>query len=387
MSKRILFVLMTLLAAGLMMAGATATAGGSAAKAAKSAKARSFLVGIFDDPMVLGNPAKGFSNLKVLRAQVVRVTMNWNAVAPTRPKHPLDPADKAYNWAAYDQTVLLAQKNNVKVLFGIQGTPKWANGGKSPRIAPSKYQDLQRFATAAATRYSGTFTRDDDTKLPAVRLWLAWNEPNNPAFLTPQFKRVHGRLIAWSAYAYARICNAIYNGIHGAGVGPERVGCGATDPFGNNLPKSSRPSVSPLAFLRSVKKFGLKRFDAWAHHPYSPRPSESPTFKPKAKTIVTLGNISDLTKEVTRLYGKKRIWLTEYGYQTRPPDRTFGVSWKTQSKYLAVAYGVARKNPRIDMFIWFLIKDERRLSGWQSGFFTAAGHRKPAYLTFRHLKH
>jgi hypothetical protein len=381
MSKRIMFTLMTLLLAGLTIAGATATAGGSAAKG------RSFMVGIFDDPMVLGNPTKGFKNLKTLRAQVIRVTMNWNAVARKRPKHPLDPADKAYNWAVYDQTVLLAKKNNVKVLFGIQGTPPWANGGKSPRVAPSKYQDLQRFATAAATRYSGTFERDDNTLLPAVRLWLAWNEPNNPAFLTPQFKRVNGHQIAWAAYAYARICNAIYSGIHGAGVGPERVACGATDPFGNNQAKSRRPSISPLAFLRLVKKFGLRRFDAWAHHPYAPRPSESPTQKPKAKTVVTLANLGDLTKELTRLYGKKRIWLTEYGYQTRPPDRTFGVSWRTQSRYLAVAYGVARKNPRVDMFVWFLIKDERRLSGWQSGFFTASGARKPAFLTFRHLKH
>jgi len=48
---------------------------------------------------------------------------------------------------------------------------------------------------------------------------------------------------------------------------------------------------------------------------------------------------------------------------------------------------IARKNPRVDMMIWFLIKDEPRLSGWQSGFFSAAGQRKPAYYTFRALKH
>ena len=39
------------------------------------------------------------------------------------------------------------------------------------------------------------------------------------------------------------------------------------------------------------------------------------------------------------------------------------------------------------MMIWFLVKDERRLAGWQSGFFTAAGHRKPSYTAFRRLKH
>ena len=108
---------------------------------------------------------------------------------------------------------------------------------------------------------------------------------------------------------------------------------------------------------------------------------------PKSKTAVTLGNIGDLTKELSRLYGNKPLWVTEYGYQTRPPDRFFGVSWKTQAKYLAQADAIARKNRRIGMFIWFLIRDERALRGWQSGFFTASGARKPSYTTFRSLKH
>jgi len=39
------------------------------------------------------------------------------------------------------------------------------------------------------------------------------------------------------------------------------------------------------------------------------------------------------------------------------------------------------------MMIWFLMKDESRLSGWQSGFFTYAGKRKPSYTAFRAMKH
>jgi hypothetical protein len=39
------------------------------------------------------------------------------------------------------------------------------------------------------------------------------------------------------------------------------------------------------------------------------------------------------------------------------------------------------------MMIWFLMKDESRLTGWQSGFFTYAGKRKPSYTAFRNLKH
>jgi hypothetical protein len=384
MSKKlIVLTLATILVAVLISAGASASR--------KQSAARSFSVGIYDDGMTLANPDKGFPILHNLRAQVVRITLWWGGpvgVAKTKPTNPANPADPAYKWDAYDTAVQDAAKYNIKVLFSIVGTPAWANGGRSAKYAPTRPLDLQNFATAAAKRYSGTFKpTTDGPALPAVRLWLAWNEPNNPVFLYPQYRKVNGRWFPQSAYSYVRICNAIYNGVHSVQHTAAKVACGGTDPFGNNAPRSKRASISPLAFLRGVKTYGLRRFDAWAHHPYASRPTQSPTAKPKGKNTVILGNLGDLTKELTRLYGNKRIWITEYGYQTRPPDKTFGVAWKTQARYLAQAYSIARKNPRVDMMIWFLVKDESRLAGWQSGFFTAAGTRKPAYTTFRALKH
>ena len=50
------------------------------------------------------------------------------------------------------------------------------------------------------------------------------------------------------------------------------------------------------------------------------------------------------------------------------------------------AFGIARKNPRIDMMIWFLVRDEARIgNGWQSGFYTASGRRKPSFTAFRRM--
>ena len=46
-----------------------------------------------------------------------------------------------------------------------------------------------------------------------MRQWLAWNEPNNPAFLRPQFKKVKGKDVIQSAIDYAKICNAIVKGV------------------------------------------------------------------------------------------------------------------------------------------------------------------------------
>ena len=150
---------------------------------------------------------------------------------------------------------------------------------------------------------------------------------------------------------------------------------------------SAYSSVSPIAFLRATKTAGLKTFDAWAHHPYYATPSETPSTRPITEngappTAVTLGNIGDLIKVVTELYGKKRIWITEYGYQTNPPDTVFGVSYAKQAAYLTQAVALARANPRVDLMLWFLLRDEQSLGGWQSGLLTVAGAKKPAFAAF-----
>jgi Glycosyl hydrolase catalytic core len=362
--------------------------------------AKGMLVGLYDEPETFGNAGKAFPLMRTLRTQVLRVNLYWGSglgrtgsglgVAKRRPSNAVNPNDKAYDWSLYDRTVRLAQRYRIKILFAIYGTPGWANRGSGPNVPPAATADLRNFAYAAAKRYSGSFLPPGvdpayAAPLPAVRMWLAWNEPNNPVFLRKQFRRRSGRWVVQSAVDYAKICNAVYAGVKSTLLRGEKVGCGVTAPRGNNSPRSSRPSVSPLAFLRAAKRAGMKRFDAYVHHPYYGSRLETPTSKPKAKTAVGLGNINDLIKELTRLYGKKRLWITEYGYQTNPPDRVFGVSYAKQASYLRQAFAIARKNPRIDMMLWFLLRDQRALSGWQSGLLTRGGARKPVFRAFQRL--
>jgi len=362
----------------------------SAAAAQAASASRYLRVGIYDQAQVLyGNTGQTFADFKALHVQEVRLTLNWggpNGVARTQPTYPADPDDPAYDWTVYDQAVREAAADGMHVLFSIYGTPSWANGGKGLNVAPLSAQSLRDFAYAAAERYSGHFVPAGGKELPAVREWLAWNEPNNPIFLSPQYSRVGGRWVIESAISYAAICNSIYGGIHASGLADERVGCGATAPRGNNNPASSRPSVSPLVFLHAVKAAGLKTFDAWAHHPYYAGPTDGPASRTDlgagVDEAVTLGNLSDLISTVTQLYGKKRIWIDEYGYQTNPPDTLFGVSWAKQAAYLTQAFEIARKNPRVDMMLWFLLKDQANLAAWQSGLLTVTGKKKPAFAAF-----
>jgi len=397
------------IAAGIVLvliAAVAATAAGASVDKHAGAKTSHLIVGINDEADTLyGNPVVGFQALKALNAQVLRVNMYWGgnqwAVSRgARPTDPTDPGDPAYNWAIYDRLVRYASTYHIQVLFSILFTPAWANGGKGRNVAPTVPQDLEDFAYAAAQRYSGFYVPPSwqqqpalappTSPLPVVTMWTAWNEPNNPVFLKPQYVRSGGKWVIRSAVDYANICNAVYNGIHsaliavGRTVPGEQVACGVTAPKGNDAPGTSRASVDPISFLNAAHAAGMKDFDVYAHHPYYAAPNESPSYVPTGKTKrrVQLGNINTLISAVTKLYGPRHFWITEYGFQTNPPDRNFGVSYATQAKWLAQAYAIARKNPRIDMMLWFLIKDEPALGGWQSGLETVTGKKKPAWAAF-----
>ncbi|MDX6469955.1 MAG: hypothetical protein QOF75_1758 [Gaiellaceae bacterium] len=404
----ILFVLIVMFVADTAVFAVQAAS--AAPKQHTKAASTHLLVGLNDEPDTLyGNPTTAFAALKTLHTQVLRVNLYWGgtkwAVANKKPTDATDPGDPSYNWALYDRLVRYAALSNVKVLFTILFTPSWANGGKARTTPPTKAQDLQDFAYAAAARYSGYWTPptwqqdlsygNGPTPLPLVNMWTAWNEPNNPLWLTPQYKRVGKTWRIESAYQYAKICNAVYTGVHavlisvdkGAPKG-EQVACGVTGPKGNDAPTSSRPSVDPLSFLAAAKRFGMKKFDVYAHHPYADKGSEAPSYVPTGanKRRVQLGNINVLITELTKLYGPKHLWITEYGYQTNPPDHTvFGTSWANQALYMKQAYAIARKNPRIDMMLWFLVKDEASIGGWQSGLETVTGKKKPAWNAFIQL--
>jgi hypothetical protein len=355
---------------------------------------RGLIVGIFDEQSSLGNPDWAFRQYDSLGVEALRVNLYWGGpsgvAAKRRPANAVNPADPAYNWSVYDAFVKRAAEERIKVVFSILSTPSWAIAPwekKKTNRAPARMKDLQNFAFAAAKRYSGSFHPDPNgPALPPVRFWLAWNEPNNPMFLFPQFREIGGRYRVVSPAVYAKMCNAIWTGVHLTGFSGEKVACGVTGPRGNNSGVQPRSSLSPLPFLRGMKKAGA-RFDAYAHHPYYGHPSETPRTRPPPRgTAITLGNLDVLIKELTRLYGPKRVWITEYGYQTNPPDRTFGVSFVKQARWLTQAFAIARAHPRIDMMIWFLVKDEARIgNGWQSGLNTVSGRRKPAWTAFRRM--
>ena len=194
-------------------------------------------------------------------ATIVRTLVTWADVAPTRPANATNPFDKAYRFDDIDELVRNAQERDLEVLITIWGTPKWANGGKTPNFLPTRMSDLTAFSRAVASRYSGRFAG-----IPFVRFYSIWNESNLQLFLAPQFD---ARGSSVGPRNYARLAAAAYAGIK-AGNPPAKVAVGSTSSAGRDKPLAGKSEThSPGRFAQLVAAANPRlKFDAWAQHPY-----------------------------------------------------------------------------------------------------------------------
>ena len=194
-----------------------------------------------------------------------------------------------------------------------------------------------------------------------MKQWLVWNEPNQARWLRPTTAAVYVRQLLNPAYA---AIHAVIPGVKVAG--------------GVTAPRASTGGVSPVAWIRGMRSAGA-RLDAYAHHPYPSSTRETP-FSGGCKhcTTITMATLERLLSEVGRAFGPKRIWLTEYGYQTG----RFGVSQQRQAELIGQSALRVHKAPRVDMLIHYLVKDEPAAGRFQSGLFQQSGRPKLAALAF-----
>jgi hypothetical protein len=336
-------------------------------------------IGFHDDPVLRYDaPDSKASEMetatKTNKATILRTLVTWANIAPTKPANASNPNDPAYNFNDLDDFVRNAQLQDAEVLMTIWGTPKWANGGKTPNFLPTSMSSFQNFAKAVATRYSGR-----TAGLPFVRFYGIWNESNLGQFLSPQFNS-SGAIV--SPAAYAKLAAAGYAGIK-AGSPKALVAIGETSSNGKNKPKAgASDSVRPGTFAEGVAKANKHlKFDAWAHHPY-PVPVNG---KPTQKVLwpnVALTSLPRFETSLDSWFGRKNIpvWITEYGNETKPGEPT-GVTEAQQASYVSQAIAIAKKDPRVPMFIWLVMKDSTG-SLWQSGLYRKDGTAKPARAKF-----
>jgi len=304
--------------------------------------------GVQDDAWIADGPgtlSERLDRLDAIGVQIVRYNLRWDHVSAKK---------NAYDWTESDTILRALKARGIAALVTIYGTPRWANGGRGPNRAPTKASSIAAFARAAAKRYSW------------VQRWAIWNEPNQKRWLRPTSAAVY----------VVRLLNPAYAAIHAVNRRALVAG-GVTAPRGN------AGGVSPVDWILAMRR-ARARLDAYAHNPYPLSPHRETPWVGGCTGChtITMATLPKLLRVVQETFGPKRIWLTEYGYQTNPPDRLIGVSQSRQAEYLAGAALRAYLAPRVDILIHFLVRDEPQLGGWQSGLLSISGVAKPSYWGF-----
>jgi hypothetical protein len=340
--------------------------------AAAAHAAQRMPIGFFDDPSFRWSPTRA-DNLRAAAldgASVLHTTATWSVIAPTRPANAADGDDPAYRLADIDDLVFQASLNGLRVMVNITGTPKWANGGKAPNVMPKRLSDFTTFARMLATRYNGRSGHGD------VSLWSVWNEPNLQLFLTPQFV---GKKIVGPAN-YVKLFKAAYAGIK-SGNPTAKVAIGETSARGRDKPLAgTSASIAPGTFAKLVAQQKGLKFDAWAHHPY-PTAANLPPLQKVRYPNVTLSTLPTFEADLKKYFHRSvPIWITEYGHETKPAE-PHGVTYAQQAAYAKQALTVAKNDPNVQMFIWFVFRDSTG-NPWQSGLISKNGAKKPSYNAF-----
>ncbi len=212
-----------------------------------------------------------------------------------------------------------------------------------------------------------------------MRFYGIWNESNLATFLVPQFD-AKGNIV--SPKNYAKLAAAGYAGIK-AGNAKAQVAIGETSSNGRDKQVPGQTdTVRPGTFMSLLAKANPRlKFDAWAQHPYPSPVNQAPTQK-VAYPNVTFSTMGTFEKELDKSFRRKNIpvWVTEYGNETKPGEPK-GVTESQQASYLSQAIALAKKDPRIPMFIWFVMQDSGT-SPWQSGIYRTTGAPKPAQPKF-----
>jgi Cellulase (glycosyl hydrolase family 5) len=346
----------------------------------------------FEAPDELFDDTRRDATLDEIRAfgvTQVRQLVYWQTFAPAanrkrKPRFNARDSDDypTVPWGRLDRLIAGARARGIRVMLTPTGpVPKWATASRKDNVTRPSTKHFADFVTALARRYG-----------EQVSMWSVWNEPNQPQFLLPQYRRKR----PYSPRLYRNLYRAAHRAIRSVRSNRrDRILIAETSPRGNeNI-------VHPLRFLRGMaclsgsykktRKCSRLPADGYAHHAYTTR--IGPRFVPDDKDDVTIGVLDRLVRALDRagraggLPRGLRIYLTEFGIQSEP-DRISGVSFERQPAYYAIAEHMAYVNPRVALFSQYLMRDDQpreegyRFRGFESGLRRSNGQRKPAYRAF-----
>jgi hypothetical protein len=249
-----------------------------------------------------------------------------------------------------------------------------------------------------------SYVRDALVRYPTILDVTIWNEVNSNDFWQPQFEG--GASVAPRDYAalLARCYDALKSARASVNVMTD------TSPRGNdNAFAAKNAGHSPGAFVRKLgeayRVMARPRplFDNVGHHPYGDFSVESPFARHPNTGSIGQGDYDKLVAAYAEAFAGTdqptigsgpRIWYLENGFETSISSskrslyngveraRTVGPD-ALHAEQLVDSVRFAYCQPYVASTFNFLLTDERRLAGWQSGLLWADGTRKPAYGAFR----
>jgi hypothetical protein len=304
--------------------------------------------------------------------------INWSAIAPTRPAHPRDPLDHAYQWPAeLDQAIQEARRFGIRTSLAVAFAPRWASGHRAPQWAPRHPGDFADFVYAASARY------------PSVRHWIIWSEPTRAENFMPLIHEKRDRPLTrrmkTGPHTYARILDAAYGALKHRSRRNIVIG-------GNSF---TTGDVSSLNWIRNLRLPNGKppRLDLYGHNPFGARLPQL-----KGSSIGHgFADFNDLDvlagwvdRWLARPRGKKRInfFLSELFWPTDHANHEFNfwVTRKTAALYLTHALRITRRWSRIYTLGWYSLYDDPPNAQGDEvnrGLLTYRGKKKPAYFAYK----
>ncbi len=401
--------------------------------AAPTAHAASSMESILQDDAVLLNSGPdttrgSLDEMRGLGVDTVHSLFVWAQIAPERQEterpqgfDAKDPsAYPAENWLKYDTLVREADARGIDLLVTpTNPAPAWAgdcttSDQRDTCVNRPSAKEYAAFITALATRYSGTFSDPENPSqpLPRVRRWSFMNEPNLGAWLTPQFEKVKGRTIASGIRIYRQLAYAAIDALRSSGHPRDAFYIAETAPVGGSSTKGADSKNPPRSFLRGLfcldsrgrplrdagigcgKRFRQFPVSGITHHPYT-FGAGAPPFTRSGANDITIGFLPRLTGVLAQAARAKRIpkkaanriLFTEFGFQTNPPDGTFGVSWAKQAEYLNFAEYLSYTTKQVRGVSQYELYDDPSTTSFNTGLRTCREQctqtKKPSYAAYR----
>jgi hypothetical protein len=232
----------------------------------------------------------------------------------------------------------------------------------------------------------------DSGALPRVAIWSIWNEPNLSGWLQPQYTR---KRVPVSPQIYRGLYLAAHDALVASGHAGDEILIGDLLPFARSG-KTYPARVSPLKFLREMacvdSRYRAYRGGAAASRDctnYKPLPGTGIAYHPYTladgpEALTPLADdatINDLTRldralnKLARRFVVHRmpIWITEFGYQTDPPD-PFASPLTLVPRFMSESEWLAYHDRRVKSYAQYPLSDDStagrglaRFHGFQSG--------------------